>query len=338
MEIKENVSLKNFNTFGIDVYAAFFCEIHSIEDLKELRNTDLFKKERLILGGGSNILLTQDFPGLVIHANLKGLQKEEKTSNGEIVSAMAGENWHDFVLWTLKENLGGIENLSFIPGNCGTASMQNIGAYGVEIKDSFHKLEAFNLETGEMQTFSKKDCQFGYRESIFKKEEKGKFLISKLYLELKSEGNHELKTSYGAISEEIANLDKETSIHSVSEAVINIRKRKLPNPLEIGNSGSFFKNPVIPKPQLDQIKQKFPEIINYPLEGNQFKIAAGWLIEKAGWKGFRRGDTGVHKNQALVLVNYGEAQGADIEKLSKEIRESIFRTFGIELETEVNII
>ncbi len=338
MEILENVSLKSFNTFGIDVKAAFFCEIQSIEDLEELKNTDFYTKEKLILGGGSNILLTKDFDGLVIHANLKGIKKEETTATGQIVSAMAGENWHDFVLWTLKENLGGIENLSFIPGNCGTASMQNIGAYGVEIKDTFYKLEAYNLETGAIKIFSKKDCQFGYRESIFKKEEKGNFLITKLYLELKSEGNHELKTSYGAISEEIGNLGKETNIHSVSEAVINIRKRKLPNPKEIGNSGSFFKNPVISGSKLDLVKKEFPEIVNYPLNGNQFKIAAGWLIEKAGWKGYRKGNAGVHKNQALVLVNYGDALGADIEKLSKEIRESIFRTFDIELETEVNII
>lgn len=338
MEIQENISLKRYNTFGLEARASHFCEIRSIEDLQELRKTELFKGPKMILGGGSNILLTKNFEGLVIHANLLGIQREETSSNGYIVSAMAGENWHNFVLWSLDENLGGIENLSYIPGNCGTAPMQNIGAYGREIKDVFYQLDAMNLATGEIKSFNTKDCKFGYRESIFKKEEKGNYLILKLYLNLNSEENHSLSTSYGAITEELKSLEKDANIQSVSEAVINIRKRKLPNPIEIGNSGSFFKNPVISGSKLEELKVEFPEIVNYPLMDNQFKLAAGWLIEKAGWKGFRRGDAGVHKNQALVLVNYGEALGSDIENLSKEIRASIFRTFGIELETEVNII
>lgn len=338
MEIEENISLKCYNTFGIEAKAAHFCEINSVEELRELQKLNLFKGPKLIIGGGSNILLTKDFNGLVIYSNLKGIKKESSSAKGEIVSAMAGENWHEFVIWSLTQNLGGIENLSYIPGNCGTAPMQNIGAYGVEIKHVFHSLEAINLLTGEIKSFTKEQCQFGYRESIFKKEEKGNFLILKLYLHLNKEENHSLSTSYGAITEELKNLGKQASIHSVSEAVINIRKRKLPNPSEIGNSGSFFKNPVISESKLNQLKNEFPEIVNYPLGNGQVKLAAGWLIEKAGWKGYRNGDAGVHKNQALVLVNYGKALGSDIEKLSLEIRASIFRTFGIELETEVNII
>tara|TARA_R110002072_G_scaffold15884_13_gene63118 strand:- start:1452 stop:2468 length:1017 start_codon:yes stop_codon:yes gene_type:complete len=338
MEIQNNISLKKFNTFGIDVLAAHFCEITSIEDLHQVRNTKYFQGPKLILGGGSNILLTQNFNGLIVHANLKGIQLESTGPEGTIVSAMAGENWHQFVLWTLENNLGGIENLSYIPGNCGTAPMQNIGAYGVEIKDVFHSLDALDLATGEIVNFSKEDCQFGYRESIFKRSGKGKYLILKIYLNLKAENEHILSTSYGAIKDELLALGKEANIHSVSEAVINIRKRKLPNPQEIGNSGSFFKNPVVSAQKLAVLKKEFPEIVNYPLENGMHKLAAGWLIEKAGWKGYRKGDAGVHKNQALVLVNYGNALGSDIQKLSKEIRASIFRTFDLELETEVNII
>lgn len=338
MEILQNVSLKNYNTFGLDVNASYFCEIKSVGDLRELQKMDLFNEPRLILGGGSNLLLTKDFEGLVIYANLKGKKIENSSSKGQIVSAMAGENWHQFVLWTLQQNLGGIENLSYIPGNCGTAPMQNIGAYGVEIKHSFHSLEALDLKSGEIKTFSKSDCNFGYRESIFKKEEKGNYLILKLYLDLNSKANHKLSTSYGAINDELKRLGKSPTLQNVSEAVINIRQRKLPNPKEIGNSGSFFKNPVIDVDKMNELKKEFPEIVYYALEDGLFKLAAGWLIEKAGWKGFREGDAGVHKNQALVLVNYGQALGADIEKLSKDIKESIFRTFGLYLETEVNII
>lgn len=338
MEIQNNISLKKFNTFGIDVLAAHFCEITSIEDLHQVRNTKYFQGPKLILGGGSNILLTQNFNGLIVHANLKGIQLESTGPEGTIVSAMAGENWHQFVLWTLENNLGGIENLSYIPGNCGTAPMQNIGAYGVEIKDVFHSLDALDLATGEIVNFSKEDCQFGYRESIFKRSGKGRYLILKIYLNLKAENEHILSTSYGAIKDELLALGKEANIHSVSEAVINIRKRKLPNPQEIGNSGSFFKNPVVSAQKLAVLKKEFPEIVNFPLENGMHKLAAGWLIEKAGWKGYRKGDAGVHKNQALVLVNYGNALGSDIQKLSKEIRASIFRTFDLELETEVNII
>lgn len=338
INVQENVSLKNYNTFGIDVNAKLFCEVNSIEDLLELSEREEFAGRKLILGGGSNVLLTHDFNGLVVLVALKGIDIKSSSGSKVLVSAMAGENWHEFVLWTLEQGLGGIENLSLIPGNIGTAPMQNIGAYGVELKDVFHSLEAFNIESKQVETFSNSQCEFGYRESIFKRSKKGKYIITKVNLELSPEDNYETNTSYGAITAELESLGKSPNIHSVSEAVINIRNRKLPNPKEIGNAGSFFKNPVVDRYKMEELWGRFPKIVSYELSKMEYKVAAGWLIEYDGWKGYTEGPAGIHKNQALVLVNHGGASGSQIESLSKAIRASIFRTFGIKLETEVNII
>lgn len=338
MEIRENISLKAFNTFGIEVQARYYCEIHSVDDLMELWEHPLFEGEKLWLGGGSNILLTRDFPGLVIRLQLKGKGIEKENKENAIVWAAAGENWHQFVLYTLQHQLGGLENLSLIPGNVGTAPIQNIGAYGVEIKDHFLKLEAFEISSGEIQTFTAAQCNFGYRDSVFKQKLKGQYIITRVYFKLNKAEHHQLNTSYGAIEEELSKLGKAPSIQSVSEAVVNIRQSKLPDPQKIGNSGSFFKNPVISIEHWQTLKSQFPGIVGYPVNEVEVKLAAGWLIEHAGWKGFTEGDAGVHKNQALVLVNYGKASGEELLKLSQKIIASVRDKFGVDLEAEVNII
>lgn len=336
MNIQENKSLKPYNTFGIDVKARYFAEARSIDDLREVLSK--YKHENtLLLGGGSNMLLTKDFDGLVLKVSLEGKEIIERNEQSALVSAMAGENWHDFVLWTLEQNLGGLENMSLIPGNVGTAPIQNIGAYGVELKDSFVKLEALELSSGELKEFNREDCKFDYRSSYFKYEGKGQFIITKVWFRLTA-ADHALNTSYGAIEAELKQLEGTPDIHSVSKAVINIRRRKLPDPAEIGNSGSFFKNPTVDAGQYRTLKTKHPELVAYELPGNQFKLAAGWLIEQAGWKGYRKGDAGVHRNQALVLVNYENASGSEIKELAMAIKESVFRTFAVDLEAEVNII
>ncbi len=337
--IRENVSLKPFNTFGIDVKGRYFTEAHSTEDLHDILDHKLFGSVPVLwMGGGSNILLVADFEGWVVRLNLLGKKQESEENGKMIVSANAGENWHQFVQWTLQQKLGGLENLSLIPGNVGTAPMQNIGAYGVEIKDTFLKLEALNIENGELETFDRKQCAFGYRESVFKRSLKGKYIITKVYFALTPEDFHKVNTQYGAIEDELQRMGKTSSIHSVSEAVIAIRSSKLPNPREIGNSGSFFKNPVVTSEQAEELKKAYPDIVAYPVSDTEVKLAAGWLIEKAGWKGYRKGDAGVHQKQALVLVNYGNASGREIVALSKEIQASVFHTFGVPLEAEVNII
>ena len=338
IEIQHNISLKPYNTFGLDVNAKDFCEVTSIEELLELRTLAEFDQAKLWLGGGSNILLTRNFNGLVIKISIKGRELISRTDSSAKVAAYAGENWHNFVQWTLENKLGGIENLSLIPGNVGTAPMQNIGAYGVEIKDVFHSLEALNLESGKLETFTNKQCRFGYRESIFKNKLKGKYVIVKVLFDLTPEEKHILNTSYGAIEEELKTHNLTPSIHTVSQAVINIRKSKLPDPNDIGNAGSFFKNPVVDLYKLEDLRKSFSDLKFYKLSDMEFKIPAGWLIEYNGWKGYKEEDVGVHNKQALVLVNHGKAKGYQIESLSKAIRASIFNTFGIKLETEVNII
>jgi len=335
--ILENISLKPYNTFGIDAKAKLFFEVTSVDELLWITQQEVFKNSPLILGGGSNILLTGDYDGLVVKLDLKGRKIESARGDRTIVSAMAGENWHRFVLWTLDQNLGGLENLSLIPGNVGTAPIQNIGAYGVELKDTFHHLEALNLKTGNVEELNASDCQFGYRNSVFKNEAKGQYIITKVYFEL-SNKEHKLNTGYGAIEQELKRLDEEKSIHSISKAVINIRQSKLPDPAEIGNSGSFFKNPVLSNSTVQKIKAKHPELVTYPVDNEHSKVAAGWLIERDGWKGKRFGDAGVHAKQALVLVNYGNAKGSEIRALAEQIKASVFRNFGVSLEAEVNII
>ncbi len=337
MNIQKNISLKPYNTFGIDVKAKHFVSVKSVNQLKSVLALNDFQ-EKFILGGGSNMLLTKDIDALVIHIDLKGIEIVSQTDSEVSVKANAGENWHEFVLWCLQHDFGGVENLSLIPGNVGTAPIQNIGAYGLELKDVFESCEALHIASGQIKTFTKADCKFDYRNSVFKAEVKGEHIILSVTLKLTT-NTHVLKTSYGAITSELEhqNINNPT-IQDISKAVITIRESKLPNPKVIGNSGSFFKNPIISKAQLEALKLNFPEILSYPISNDEFKIPAGWLIEQAGFKGKRFGDYGVHKNQALVLVNYDNANGNDIYNLSKLIQKTIKRLFNITLEAEVNII
>ncbi len=337
MHFQEHYNLKELNTFGLAEEARFFINLEEESQLPELLKSEVYQNNPVLwLGGGSNLLLTRDFPGLVVKLNFKGKSVDIINDKEAIASAKAGENWHQFVQFCLKQNLGGLENLSLIPGNVGTAPIQNIGAYGVEIKDHFYRLRAFDLQEGIWCDFGPGDCDFGYRWSIFKGEHKGRYVISEVQFKL-SRKDHFLRTSYGAIQAELERLGLQPTIQNIAEAVINIREAKLPNPAEIGNSGSFFKNPVVSEAEYDRLKMEFPDLVAYPAEQG-YKLAAGWLIEKAGWKGFRRGDAGVHNKQALVLVNYGEAKGSEIKALSEEIQESIYSTFAVSLEAEVNII
>lgn len=337
MEILKNQSLKAFNTFGIDAKAKEFTVINQVAEL-----VDLVKRTApeniFFLGGGSNILLTKDIEKHVVQLNLKGISIIENNTDFVIVKAMAGEIWHEFVLFTIANNFGGLENLSLIPGNVGTSPMQNIGAYGREIKDTFYSCEALNLETLELETFYNEDCKFGYRESIFKNELKGKYVIISVQFKLTKE-NHTLYIDYGAIKQELDKMNiSNPTIQDVSKAVIQIRESKLPNPKEIGNSGSFFKNPVISKTQFETLLAKYPNLPYYVVSETEIKIPAGWLIEQAGFKGARFGDAGVHKNQALVLVNYGNATGAEIVSLAHKIQNKVNEMFQINIIPEVNII
>ncbi len=337
MHIEQNISLKPYNTFGIDVKAKHFVSVSNISDLKEILNLSNYPN-KLILGGGSNMLLTKDFDGLVIHLNIKGIDIFSEDDNYVLVKANAGENWHEFVLWCINNDFGGVENMSLIPGNVGTAPIQNIGAYGVELKDTFVSCEAMSVENRTLKTFTKEACNFGYRNSIFKQTEKGKFIITSVTFKLTKQ-NHTLHTNYGAITSQLEKTGiKAPTIQDVSKAVIAIRESKLPNPKDIGNSGSFFKNPVISVQLYNQLKDNFEDIPCYPISDIEVKVPAGWLIEKAGFKGKRFGDYGVHKNQALVLVNYNNAKGENILKLSQLIQKTVLRLFNISIEAEVNIL
>jgi UDP-N-acetylmuramate dehydrogenase len=291
----------------------------------------------LILGGGSNVLFTKDYDGLVVKNSLLGIEKVREDPNHVWLKVQSGENWHQFVDWCIGQNYGGIENLSLIPGLIGAAPMQNIGAYGVEIKSVFHELEAVDIRDGTLRTFHRDDCEFGYRESVFKKSLKGCYCIVSVTLKL--DKHPQFNISYGAIQENLEKMKiKNLTLRAVSDAVISIRQSKLPDPKEIGNAGSFFKNPEVENLHFDKIKSKYPEMPGYPLTNQKSKIPAGWLIEKCGWKGKVVGNTGAHKDQALVLVNYGKASGIEIKNLSQEIQRSVFEKFGIELMGEVNII
>jgi UDP-N-acetylmuramate dehydrogenase len=337
MHIHTNFSLKNYNTFGIEAKAKKFVSVHSSEELIEILQQNPTSK-KFILGGGSNMLLTQDIDALVIHVDLKGKKIIDENDDFVWVESQAGENWHEFVLWTIEQNFGGLENLSLIPGNVGTTPIQNIGAYGVEIKDTLVLCEAIHIETQELLVFTNEKCKFGYRESIFKTEIKDEFIITSVVFKL-TKRNHKLNTSYGAIEAELEKQHiKNPSLKDVSNAVIAIRQSKLPNPKELGNSGSFFKNPVILKSDFEKIQQQFPDIPHYIVSETEVKVPAGWLIEQAGFKGKRFGDAGIHKHQALVLVNYGKATGQEILAVSKNIQKTIFETYGISIEAEVNII
>lgn len=337
MTILENVSLKPHNTFGIDAKAQRYVNISNTQELRDVLKK--FSSESLfILGGGSNMLLTKNIEALVLHLNLKGISIVEEKDATVIVEAKAGENWHDFVIYCLENNFGGVENMSLIPGNIGTAPIQNIGAYGAELKDVFHSCKAINIATQEEKTFLKEDCNFGYRESVFKQELKGKYIITSVNLKL-TKNNHKLHLDYGAIKNQLSDFKIENpTIQDISKAVIAIRQSKLPDPKEIGNSGSFFKNPVISKSEFENLKQDFPNAPHYVVSENEIKVPAGWLIETAGFKGKRFGEYGVHNKQALVLVNYKNALGKDIYALAQLIQKTVKRLFNINIETEVNII
>ena len=334
--IEQNVSLQPYNTFGLSAEAKLMARVNDVASLQEvLHDSSVKNEERFILGGGSNILLTKDIDALVIKNEINGIEVVDETSDSFVVKSGAGVVWHDLVMYCIANGYAGIENLSLIPGNVGAAPMQNIGAYGVELKNVFHSLEAVETATGEVRRFSAEECQFGYRESVFKRKLKGQYIITSVSLNLSKTA--ELNTSYGAIEQELERLNVSTpTIQDVSRAVINIRSSKLPDPKTLGNSGSFFKNPVVETAQFEELKAKYGSIPGYPA-GDKTKLAAGWLIEQCGWKGKVVGNTGSHAHQALVLVNYGNATGVEIFELSEQIMQSVYNTFGVQLEREVNV-
>jgi UDP-N-acetylmuramate dehydrogenase len=338
MLINENISLKPFNTFGIDALARYYTEARSLELIQEILQSDIAKNNPiLVLGGGSNLLLTKDVDALVIKNQLKGIQLIHEDEEHYFVKAAAGENWHSFVMYCIGKGYGGVENLALIPGNVGASPMQNIGAYGVEIKDVFESLEAIHLTTGELIRFNQSDCAFGYRESIFKNKYKNQLIITSVTYRLKK--IHSFNIAYGAIREELDRMQiNSLSIAAIADAVIRIRQSKLPDPAILGNAGSFFKNPEVAAETFGKLKADHSGMVGFPLTDGKVKLAAGWMIEQCGWKGFRRGDAGCHIHQALVLVNYGNASGAEIYSLSEEIIQSVVKKYGVVLEREVNII
>ena len=337
MNIQKNISLKPFNTFGIDVNTELFLEWNSVQDVIDYtQSAELKSYDRLILGGGSNMLLTQDFEGLSIKNNVLGREVISNTDDEVVVKIGGGEVWHEIVLWTISQGWNGMENMSLIPGSMGAAPIQNIGAYGKELKDVFVELEAIDLETGAQKTFDLETCEFDYRNSVFKNVYKGKYVIVSVTIRLSKK--EEFNTQYGAISQELelAGVSK-LSAKAISDAVITIRRSKLPDPKELGNSGSFFKNPIIPESQYEEARYEHHALPSYPVGDGLVKVPAGWLIDQAGWKGKRVGNCGVHTKQALVLVNYGGATGDEIFQLSEEIIADVIQRFGIELEREVNV-
>lgn len=336
MQVAKNISLLPFNSFHFDVHASTFISVKSIDELEEAL-TDPVKQPSLILGGGSNLLLTRNPVEFVLKIDIIGIDELKEDTSHIFVRAGAGVNWHEFVQYTISRDWGGLENLSLIPGNVGAAPIQNIGAYGVELKDVFFELEAYDRKEKKVFAFGVNDCKFGYRDSIFKSMEKNRYIILNVTFILNKVPV--LRTSYGAIRDELNKMKiKSPTIRDISEAVIHIRRSKLPDPAEIGNAGSFFKNPVVDQSLFLSLSKKYTDLPAYPHEDQSVKLAAGWLIEQCGWKGYRKGDAGVHANQALVLVNYGKATGKEILKLSERITEAVFKKFRVQLEKEVNII
>ncbi|MCF0072545.1 UDP-N-acetylmuramate dehydrogenase [Dyadobacter sp. CY261] len=338
MQIQSNVSLRHLNTFGLDAHARYFINIHSVEELTTLLNDPEWKDfPKFILGGGSNILLTKDIEALVIHPEIRGIEIVEENEDSVVLKVGAGEVWHDFVMHCVDNGYGGVENLSLIPGSVGAAPMQNIGAYGVEIKSVIQSVEAVRIGDGEKRVFTNAECEFGYRESIFKKSLKSRYVITGATFRLSKKPL--LNAAYGDVQKTLQEMGADVpTIRDISGAIMKIRRSKLPDPAEIGNAGSFFKNPEISVTQFDQLKETFPEVPGYPVDAQTVKVPAGWLIEKAGWKGFREGEIGVHARQALVLVNYGGGTGIQIKTLSEKIQESVADKFGIRLNAEVNFI
>lgn len=336
MQVQQNISLKKFNSFGIDVSAAHFAFFRNQEELESLLTETDNRKSLLVLGGGSNILFTRNVDGWVLKNEITGISRIAEDETYYYLKAGAGENWHGFVLHCIENGYAGVENLALIPGSVGASPMQNIGAYGVEIKDVFHSLEAFHIGDKTIHQFSNADCGFGYRESVFKRAFKNQFIITSVTYRLRK--NPVYNVSYGAITQELEAMQvKELSIQDIAKAVMNIRRSKLPDPAQIGNAGSFFKNPEIDLVHFEKLKLEFPGIVGYPVNNNRIKLAAGWLIEQCGWKGYRKGDAGCHSKQALVLVNFGNADGAAIYELSEAILQSVKNKFAVDLEREVNI-
>ena len=339
IEVKDNVDLFPYNTFHIHATARHLVTVTTEQEALEIFESDLLRKRRhLILGGGSNILLTGDFDGVVIKNEISGISTAGEDDSRILLKVGAGENWHRFVMFCVRQNFGGVENLSLIPGTVGAAPMQNIGAYGVEIREVIHNVEAIEKKSGMSRTFSAEECAFGYRESIFKQELKDQYFISSVTLSL-SKKNHRFNISYGAIKEVLKERNvQELTIGAISEAVIDIRSKKLPNPAEIGNAGSFFKNPSIDPQYFELLKKNYPSIPSFPGESNLIKVPAAWLIEQCGWKGKTFGDIGVHKHQALVLVNYGKGEGRKLWELAMDIQSSVREKFNVILSPEVNVI
>jgi len=338
MVVKNNISLKPFNTFGVDAKARYFAEIVSVSDLQKALS---FAKEKkiplLILGGGSNVLFAGDFEGLVLLNRMQGMEAVKETDESVWLKVMGGQQWPGWVDYCVTKGLGGIENLSLIPGTVGAAPIQNIGAYGVEVKEVIDKVEAFNLETGEIRVFSNSECEFDYRSSVFKKSAKGRYFV--LSVTFKLSKNPAVNINYAPLKNRFEGRDSESiSVLEVSDAVKQIRRSKLPDPEELGNAGSFFKNPVIKNGRLQTLLETYPEMPHYPFDKESSKLAAGWLIEQCGWKGKRVGDAGVHDNQALVMVNHGDASGEEVLSLAEKVRQSVDEKFGVRLEFEVNIV
>lgn len=340
LNIQSYVSLKPYNTFGIDASARYWVDISHEDDLQTLLNlTDFIDTPKLILGGGSNVLLCHNFDGLVVKISIQGINLMREDDNHVYLTAGAGVNWHELVQFCVQQGYAGLENLSLIPGTVGAAPMQNIGAYGVELEQVFESLTAVHILTGEKRTFTHTDCAFGYRESIFKRDLKGQYIITSVTFQLDKQPV--FHTRYGAIQETLTEMgvsENDLSIKAISEAVIRIRRSKLPDPTQIGNAGSFFKNSEIPKAQFDALQAQYPALPGYPLGDDVVKVPAGWLIEQAGWKGYRSGDAGVHAKQALVLVNYGKATGNEILQLAKQVQASVLDKFGVTISPEVNVI
>ncbi len=336
MVIRNNVSSRDYNTFGIDVSIAQLIEINERKDLSFLG--DRLVPDIKVLGGGSNILLTEGISSPVVYINTKGIELIKEGEEYILAKFEAGENWHEAVMWAVKNGYGGIENLSLIPGKCGAAPMQNIGAYGVEIKDFLHAVTAFDLEHGVELTFHNEECGFGYRTSNFKTIWKGRYVITDIILKLSKSGHHKINLSYGAIRAQLDNRGIEyPTIEQVSQVVMAIRRSKLPDPAQIGNAGSFFKNPIIAMAKYQSLMLTYPDMPSYPVDDTSVKVPAGWLIDQCGWKGKVVGQTGTYKNQALVLVNHGSATGTEIYVLSTTILESVREKYGIMLEREVNV-
>ncbi len=335
-QVFNNFSLKEFNTFNIEAIAKYFVAPQSIDELIFLlQEKEFLKVPKLIIGSGSNLLFTKDIEALVIHPEIKGIELIEENQEHVIVKVAAGEVWDNFVEWSVRKGYSGIENLSFIPGRVGAAPVQNIGAYGVELKDVLYKVDALSIEQLELTSFTNQECAFAYRNSIFKNKLRGKYIITHVYFKLSKK--HNFKLNYGNLKNELQKIGQ-INLQTVRDTVINIRRSKLPEPEELPNAGSFFKNPVISDETFKQLITEFPSLVHYPADNSMHKLAAGWLIDYCGLKGYRKDKVGVHKNQALVLINYGGASGKDILNLAEHVRKTVFNTFGIKLEFEVNVL